>query len=44
MRRLALAYAASSGEVVVFYRCADYDFCELKDFKKDGKTEVEYIL
>ena len=44
VRALALAHARQTGEVVAFFRCADYDFTTVQGFEPDGKTEVEYII
>jgi hypothetical protein len=44
VRELAVKYRQEHGGIVVFYRCNDYDFTELENFKADGKTEIEYIL
>jgi hypothetical protein len=44
VRELARKYQQKHGGVVVFYKCADYDFTELKNFDASGKTEVEYIM
>ena len=41
---LAKQYQRKHGGVVVFYRCADYDFTTLENFDEHGKTEIEYIL
>jgi len=44
MRKLAIEYAKEMGGVVVFYRCADYDFTTLENFNPNGKTEIEYFM
>jgi hypothetical protein len=44
VRKLAFAQAIETGKIVVFYRCADYDFAPLGSFNPEGKTEVEYII
>jgi hypothetical protein len=44
VRALAKRYQEEHGGVVVFYRCSDYDFTELENFNKNGKTEIEYLI
>jgi hypothetical protein len=41
---LAKQYQREHGGIVVFYRCADYDFTTLENFYENGKTEIEYIM
>jgi hypothetical protein len=43
-RRLAFEYARRVAGVVVFYRCADYDFAEIENFDANEKAEVEYLI
>jgi hypothetical protein len=44
VRKLAVEHARRTGEVVVLYRCSDYDFTTIGEFKAAGKADVEYIL
>jgi hypothetical protein len=41
---LAKKEQQATGRVIVFYRCADWNFTTLKNFVPDGKKEIEYFL
>jgi len=41
---LAKRYQRDTGCVVVFFKCSDYNFTELKNFTSNGKTEIEYFM
>ena len=43
IRALAMKMA-QKGEVIVFFKCSDYDFTTLEKFNPDGKTEIEYFM
>jgi len=44
IKKLAIAEQKRTGEIIVFFRCSDYDFTTLQNFDKNGKTEIEYFV
>lgn len=41
---LAKRYQQNHGGIIVFFKCDNYNFTELKDFSSNGKTEIEYFM